>query len=313
MKVFVIGGTGFLGSHLVPELVKKGHEVTVLTRNKNHKKVIHEQGAKSLVGNIADINSFINQLSTQDMIILLAMPGVHPGRRIRKKAFRYLKKLTKIFYNNALHLGWKYDCPVILTQEASYITGEDEVADESWPVKRLGLARSKEDIDNVIANGKQAGIKTIQMLPAQIYGNGGVFKSVMVEWVAEGKFHIIGNGKNYIPRIHVEDLADAYVMAVEKQPVGEQFIIADDQACTVREFMNELAGQLNVKRPKNIPQFLVRLRMNKLLYEQTVMNCRVRNQHAKEVLGWSPQFPSYKEGLADTVKKIRAAEQKQSS
>ena len=310
MKVFIIGGTGFLGSHLVPKLVEQGHEVTVLTRNKNHKKIIHQQGAKSLVGDIGDINSFMSHLSPQDLIILLAMPGVHPGRKIRKKAFRYLKKVTKVFYNNALHLGWKFNCPVILTQEASYITGNNEVADERWPLRRLGLARSKEDIDNVIANGQNAGIQTIQMLPAQIYGNGGVFKNIMVQWVQQGKFHIIGNGNNYIPRIHVEDLADAYVKAAEKLPVGDKFIIADDQACTVKEFMNELADLLGAKRPRTIPVFMVQMRMKKIKYEQALMNCRVSNRHAKETLGWTPRFPGYKEGLKDVVATIKA-EQKQ--
>ncbi|MCL4516790.1 MAG: hypothetical protein M1379_14585 [Firmicutes bacterium] len=48
------------------------------------------------------------------------------------------------------------------------------------------------------------------MLPGQIYGPGGLFQT-MYGWMKEGKYRVIGSGKNYIPKIHVEDCAEAYV------------------------------------------------------------------------------------------------------
>ena len=52
MRVFVIGGTGFLGTHLVPRLQKQGHEVTILTRSREKASKLENLGIKVVVGDL---------------------------------------------------------------------------------------------------------------------------------------------------------------------------------------------------------------------------------------------------------------------
>jgi nucleoside-diphosphate-sugar epimerase len=104
----------------------------------------------------------------------------------------------------------------------------------------------------------------------------------------------------------VEDCAEAYVKVLEKMPLGERFIVADDGPCTSREFADHMADCMNVPRPKSVPGFIVRIVLGELLYETVTMNCRVSNAKAKKYLDWEPEYPTYREGLPVTVRRLEA-------
>jgi nucleoside-diphosphate-sugar epimerase len=126
----------------------------------------------------------------------------------------------------------------------------------------------------------------------------------MYEWMKKGKYRIVGSGANYIPRIHVEDCAEAYVRVLEKKPIGERFIIADDGPCTVREFADCMAKNMNVPKPKSVPGLIIRAGLGKLMYETITMNCRVSNAKAKKFLDWAPKYSTYREGLPAAIRNL---------
>ena len=80
MKVLVIGGTGFLGTHLILKLQKQGHEVTILTRSREKASDLESLGTKVVVGDLLQPESFMHALSPQDAVISVAMPDIRPGR-----------------------------------------------------------------------------------------------------------------------------------------------------------------------------------------------------------------------------------------
>lgn len=304
MRVFIIGGAGFLGTYLVPELFRRGHEVTVLTRSRDKLERIERSGAHGVVGDILNPESFSSEVSPCDLVIFIAMPSVKIGRLSRRE-FKHLRALTTTYFSNAIDITRKIKIPIILTSGTSFHSGAKKIFTESDPVQRFGMAKIGKQTDILIKQVLKAGNPPlIQMLPAQIYGNGGIFLGAMYKRMKEGKYRIIGTGENHIPRIHVKDLAKAYVQAVETMPLGERFIIADDGTCTVREFMNHMAECMRVKKPGTIPPFLVKMVMGRLIYETLMMNCIVSNEKAKHVLGWKPDFPTYREGLPEVIKEI---------
>jgi nucleoside-diphosphate-sugar epimerase len=137
-----------------------------------------------------------------------------------------------------------------------------------------------------------------------MYGNGGMFKTHMVQWILEGKFKIIGNGNNHIPRIHVEDCTNGYIQAVRHLPLGEKFILADDYSCTVNEFTNYLTDNLNINRCGHFPTLPVRLLKGSLTLKTILMDCKVSNRKAKVELDWQLKYPTYKEGLQEVLKDL---------
>jgi 2-alkyl-3-oxoalkanoate reductase len=305
MKIFVIGGTGLVGSYLLPRLIKDGNEVYPLTRDKTKIDKIRNLGAFGILGDIRNPVSFKNNLPNNlDIIVLLAMPSVKPGHRMTRKTKEELRKETNDFFRNSMDLAIQYNIPIILPGGTSYKTEKDQIADETWPILRIGLTEIGKDTDQMVNNAiKMNNPKVIQLVYGKIYGNGGLFR-FMYDMMKKGRSRIIGDGENYIPNIHATDAASAIIKAIEKMPLGEKFIIADDTPVTQKDFTTFMAEIMNKKKPGHIPGFIIKLILGKDFYEVIRMNCKVSNAKAKSILGWNPEFQSYKEGLIETIREI---------
>lgn len=295
MKIVHIGGTGFLGSRIVKKLIAKNYEVTIITRNPQKQMSFDKSKVSFIKADILDLDT-INLSGKYDVLVYTAMPPFRPGR-ISRKSFLCIENITKNYIKNTFAFAKKLSCPLILTLGASYETDNNQVADESWPICRKGIALLGQFYDKFSEEIKNKNeIPLIEMLPSQIYGNGGKF-SMFLKMAAKGRLVILGDGRNCIPRIHVDDCAEAFVLAIEKLPVGKRFIISDDCPVTVKEFMKYFAVEFNVKLLLQIPTFLIKLFIGKYLTETLTMNTIVSNEHAKTELGWTLKYPTYKEGL----------------
>lgn len=306
MKILIIGGTGLVGSYLLPRLVEKGNEVFALTRNKDKIERINQLGAFGLLGDIRNPQDFKSNLPDKlDIIVLLAMPSVKPGQRMTKKRKEELRKETNDFFRNSMDLAIDFNIPIILPSGTSFKTKNNEIADETWPILRIGLTEIGKDTDEMVNQAiKTQNPKVIQLLYGKIYGNGGLF-SFMYNMMDKGRSKIIGKGDNCIPNIHASDAASAIIKAIEKLPIGEKFIIADDTAVTQKDFTIYMAKLMNKKQPGHIPAFIIKLVLGNDFYEIISLNCKVSNSKAKRLLNWKPEYPSYKEGLEETIKEMK--------
>jgi 2-alkyl-3-oxoalkanoate reductase len=299
MKILQIGGTGFLGSHIVRKLIERNHDLTIITRNPNNEMPFDKLKVKFIKGDILQLDK-LEIADKFDVVVYTAMVPFKPSR-ISDKKFKELEIITKKYFQNTIELTKKLACPLILTSGASFETIGDEVADENWPIARKGMAALGKCYDEMISDIKtKNSIPLIEMLPAQIYGNGGMFDK-MISMAKNGKIVLLGGGKNYLPRIHVNDCADAYVLAIEKLPFGQRFIICDDENVRVKDFMLYLAKIFNAKKVITIPKFVLRLVIGKHIFHTLTMNTKVSNELIKKELGWKPKYPTYREGLKTLI------------
>jgi 2-alkyl-3-oxoalkanoate reductase len=306
MKIFIIGGTGLVGSYLLQGLIEKGNEVFALTRTEDKIERINKLGAYGILGDIRNPQAFKSDLPDKlDIIVLLAMPSVKPGHRMTKKRKEELKNETNDFFRNSMDLAIQYNIPIILPSGTSFRTENDEIADETWPILRIGLTEIGEDTDEMVHQAiENQNPKVIQLLYGKIYGNGGLFR-FMYDMMERGRSKIIGKGDNCIPNIHASDAASAIIKVIEKLPIGEKFIIADDTAVSQKDFTIYMAELMDKKRPGHIPAFIIRLVLGKDFYEIIRLNCKVSNAKAKRLLDWKPKYPSYKVGLEETIKEMK--------
>jgi len=303
MKVLILGGTGLLGSFLVPKMLARGYDVSVLSRNLTALSKLEDQGVNGILGDLLEPEAFISSLTLQDVVVSIAMP-LEFGRMSRKR-FELIRERTTKFTCSALDIGRKLECPIIFTLGTSYRTGSEEVADETWPIERFGLTKAGIDAERLIRDAGADGHPIIQMIPGQIYGPGGMFLE-MYKRLKSGRFGIVGKGDNHIPRIHVEDCAEAFALAIDKLPINESFIVADDTPCTMREFTEFMASCAGMSKPRTIPKILARLVMGKLLVDTMEMDCVVSNDKMKQVLGIELKYPSYREGLPAAIKALES-------
>lgn len=295
MNILLIGGTGFLGSHLVRRLIDRRHEVTIISRNPCHDMLFDKSRVRFIKGDILQADK-IEIPGRVDVLVYTAMIPFKPGK-ISDKKFKELERITGQYFNNTIELAKRLTCPLILTSGASFDTKGNEIADESWPIARKGMAALGRCYDEMIDIIKRdSSIPLIEMLPAQIYGNGGMFGKV-INMAKNGRIVILGGGNNFLPRIHVNDCADAYVLAIEKLPVGKRFIISDNENVRVKDFMLHLAKTFGARKIINIPDPLLRVVTGKHIFNTLTMNTKVSNDLIKRELGWTPNYPSYREGI----------------
>ncbi|MHA2045534.1 MAG: NAD(P)H-binding protein [Candidatus Thorarchaeota archaeon] len=74
MKVLVLGGTGLLGSYLIPKLVARDYTVSVLSRNKAALMKLEEDGVLGVHGDLLEPEKFVPNLTPHDVVVSIAMP-----------------------------------------------------------------------------------------------------------------------------------------------------------------------------------------------------------------------------------------------
>jgi nucleoside-diphosphate-sugar epimerase len=117
------------------------------------------------------------------------------------------------------------------------------------------------------------------------------------EMVRARKFPLVGDGGGVWSFIHIEDAASATLAALEHWTPGEIYNVVDDEPAPVREWLPALAAAIGAPPPRKVPRWVARLMGAHLV----TMMCEVRgasNTKARVELGWTPQWPTWREGFA---------------
>lgn len=156
--------------------------------------------------------------------------------------------------------------------------------DESAPIG-TGRRTARADADNAWL---ELGARVLR-LPG-IYGPG---RSAL-DRVREGKAHRIDLANQVFSRVHVDDIVSAALLTLDA-PAGA-YNISDDLPCSQNRVIEQACALLG--RPLPPLQSLDEADLSPMARAFYAENRRVANGKAKRVLGWSPRFPSYQEGLA---------------
>ena len=126
-----------------------------------------------------------------------------------------------------------------------------------------------------------------------IYGPG---RSAL-DRVRGGKAHRIDLAGQVFSRVHADDIVSAAVLALEA-PAGA-YNISDDLPCSQNEVIEHACALLGLAQPPL--QSLDAAGLSPMARAFYAENRRVANGKAKRVLGWSPRYPTYREGLASLL------------
>lgn len=309
MKVCVFGGAGFIGSRVITRLLNAGHEVVTLVRSQQKGAELAKRGVVIKVGDMRNREDIRKALDGVGIAINAAVPS-YRGRvglgRVRAIAREFNDYVTSIL-EEAKRAG---DIPVIIS-EGTFIWGDsgDGWHDEKSKFSPLGMGRIGElstPYVQKLMEEKKASV--IRIIAAAVYGARGWFEYSMYDLMKKGWYRTFGDGQNVMSFVYIDDLADAYALAVEKQPVGESIAIVDDRPVKMNDFANCLARSMGKPSVGSMPTWIARVLAGKVWVEELTMNHRVRNVKAKEKLGWQPKHPSYEQGIPEAVAEIERAQ-----
>jgi nucleoside-diphosphate-sugar epimerase len=308
MRIFLAGATGALGRRLVPALTSRGHTVVGSTRSAAKAGALRDLGAEPVVLDALDRAAVRAAVAAAkpDAIVhqLTALTG-HADLRRFDRMFAETNRLRTEGTDHLLAAAQDAGVHRFVAQSFTGWTNErtgGPVKTEDDPLdphpaaaSRQTLAAMRELESAVPAAPGLAGIVLrygIFYGPGTGLGTGGD----MLELVRKRRLPVVGGGAGVWSFVHIDDAAQATVLAVESDPTG-LYNVVDDEPAPVRDWLPYLAGAIGAKPPRRVPAWLVR----PLLGEHGVsVMTAIRgssNARAKRDLGWTPAYPSWRQGF----------------
>jgi nucleoside-diphosphate-sugar epimerase len=230
MRFFVTGGTGFIGGHVVRQLLAGGHDVVALVRHVARAGDLESAGAVLAEGDITDRESMREPMRGADGVFHIAA-WYKVGAKDAKVAERINVEGTR----NVLELMRELEIPkgVYTSTVAVFSDTGGNLVDESY--RFHGKHLSEYDRTKYLAHYEVAlpmiekGLPLVIVMPGLIYGpsdHSSVRRS-LVKYL-QGKLPVVPKGAAYC-WAHVEDTARGHVQAMEKGTPGQSYIIAGER------------------------------------------------------------------------------------
>lgn len=261
MKTVITGGCGFIGSHVVDEALKRGHEITVIDNLSTGRleNLAHlKNNVKIVKADISQPGNWIDQLShTDNLIHLAALADIVPSIQ-NPDAYFHSNVLGTLNVLQASHkAGIKRfiyaassSCYGITKQHP---TPETEPIQPEYPyalTKRLG-----EEL--VLHWAKVYKLPSLSLRFFNVYGPrsrtsgtyGAVFGVFLAQKIANKPYTVIGNGKQSRDFTYVTDIAKAVMTAIESNKTAEVYNIGSGASISINR-ITELLGGNRIYIPK---------------------------------------------------------------
>ena len=299
MKALVTGATGFIGSHLCEELIKRGYSVTCLVRETSNLKWIETLDLKLVRGDCTDRESLLNALHYFDYVFHLA--GLTKSCSddaffsINTKGTENL--IEAVAEKNPQLKRFVYISSLSAVGPSKNGTPIDEHAHPS-PVSNYG--RSKLEGEKAILKYKDTIPITI-LRPAAVYGPRDRDFLVLFKMIKKGIFPDLG--KSYYSFLYVDDLIQGIILCTENTDAkGKTYFLSENSFHSNEEVMKVISSVLNAKAIRlKIPKFVIpfcsfigertntgimnRDKMKEFTHSHWICNAR----KAKEEIGFIPR------------------------
>jgi len=261
MKVFVTGGTGFIGRYLIERLLKDGASVKALVRDRNKAEELEKLGVQTVIGDVTDRRSIKGALVDCDLLYHLGNVSRwwFPDKGIY---YRVNVEGTKNILIEALEGGVK---KVIYTSSLAAIRQpHGKITTEEMEHNRdfeSHYGRSKFLAEKeVLSISRKRGLPVVILNPGVVIGPGDLktFGRTIIDLVS-GKLRVISLGDSVIPVVYIDDVIEGHVRAEMKGKPGERYILVGDNVRILDLF--NLVGELTgVPIPdKQMPFSLMKL------------------------------------------------------
>jgi nucleoside-diphosphate-sugar epimerase len=308
MRIFLTGATGAVGRHLVPMLVAEGYEVTGTTRTPGRAEALRAAGAEPVLLDVLDRPAVLDAVGKAEPEVVIHQATALAGAMDLRHFDRFFATTNRL----------RAEGTDTLLEAAGTVGARQLIAQSfaGWPYARTGGPVKTEDdpLDPDPAGNARQTLAAIEHLEAAVTGAPGITGTVLrygafygpgtslargvelAEMVRRRRFPIVGSGAGIFSFCHIEDAAAATAAAV-RTGAGGIFNVVDDEPARVSEWLPVLAQVLRGPRPRRVPAWLAR---GLLGGQGTVMMTSARgasNAKAKRELGWTPAYPSWRDGF----------------
>lgn len=304
MRILVTGATGFVGRAVTLALLANSHDVLALVRSPGKAADLEAAGAALAVGDMLRPDTFVPRVGEVDAVVHTAQYGTS-GRLTRAKLEQVKaadETMTKALAQRCLEQRKRF---VYTSGCFNYGDHGDTWITEVTPETPSPLGEGHHDLTRYLLDRhQQSGLEVVILAPGFVYGPGGLFKTSFYDTLKKGQLRVFGKGHNYWSPVHVDDLARAYVQAVERDVSGEVVNVVDDEPLRLRELVDAFTDAAGRPRVGTISPWMLKLIIGGPLVESLTTSFRVRNEKAEQVLGWTPEFRSFRNGISQVLQQL---------
>jgi nucleoside-diphosphate-sugar epimerase len=303
MRVFLAGATGVIGSSLVPQLLKAGHEVTAMTRSVLRAAQLEAVGADPVVCDVFDAEgvraamaaaspeAVIHQLTALPARLDWSNPNLFDANnRVRTEG-------TRILVDAALATGARR----VVAQSVAFayeptgdrVKREDAALFTDAPPPIGGVVAAIVKLERVVTG--TPGIEGVVLRYGMLYGPGTSYDRLgaTAADIIAARVQLVEGATGLYSWLHVEDAASAAVAALERGAPGI-YNVVDDEPAPQPEWLPVLAQALRADPPAAAetlpPPYTLEMSLR-----------GASNAKAKRELGWRPQYATWREGFAASL------------
>ena len=322
MKALVTGANGFTGSHLVKALELRGSRVVAFVRKSSNLSRLADSQAQLVYGDITDRNALQDAMTGVDTVfhtaayVELGLVNAAEMQRVNVEGTRAVLEVakesgvSKVVYCSTVGIygntGGKVINETFVRTQTDFSSAYDSTKYEAQQI-----------VDRLAAQG----LPVVSVMPSGIFGADDPHFAPVMQAFLKGRLKLWAGGDRITGIVHVDDLAQAMILAAEKAKSGEHYILSAGDLST-REMFEILSLATGIPVPHEAPKPLVRLAGNILdpigrllkwqpplsrervhyVYDRCV---RVDATKAMQELGWKPRPVS--QTLEEIVKTMAEA------
>jgi nucleoside-diphosphate-sugar epimerase len=296
-RVFLTGGTGYIGSAVLDAAIRGGHQVTAIVRDPEKVTRVEGRGATGLLAGLDTPKRYMDAALEADVVIHAAIEYSPRGVTLERDFLdRLLPALeasgeskTFIYTSGIWVLG---PAPDPVDETAALVPAEQS----AWRVPHEQLVQSAMSMS----------LRTVVIRPGIVYGGGRGIVSDLLKDALNGLVRVIGPGTNHWPCVYDRDLGELYIRLAETPEASGVFHANDEADETVNDIVEAIAGHL-AQRPdvRHMPLEEARAKMGAYA-DALALDQKVRSPRARG-MGCSPSLRSVSGNVARLFEEYRNA------
>jgi uncharacterized protein len=307
MRIFLMGGTGLVGSRLIKRLHERQDDVVLLTRRPNVGRDKWNNACHIIDGNPMDAGPWMHAAGDCDAIVNLTGEGIF-SRRWNAAFVQLLRDSRVKSTENAVKaLANKPRTPTGAAKvlvNASAIGyygphGDEELAEDSQPGDDL-MAHLCEAWENAARAAETLGVRMVRVrIGVVLDKEGGALKQMMMPFKMFMGGPVGLGGRQYVSWIHHDDMVGLLLLALDHSQCQGPMNATAPNPVTNKEFAKALGRALHRPSFMPTPKLMLRLALGKVAAVVTTGQ-RVVPKKALE-LGYAFKFPAIGAAMADVV------------
>lgn len=298
LKSLVIGATGYIGNVVAERLLAKGHTVLAGTRSEVGAGKLRKQGLEPLFADIEQPESIAQKLADIDLVVYVAYAYNNEKNAIQElqSGTSHLTPILQAMSNSGKTF--------ILTSGTGVVGDSIDIVyseDTPLPETTSPITLMRRNLESEVSAAARLGVRTIVLRPPTVYGRGGSFvvPRYLMDYALKHResVYVEGTENNKRSAVHVDDLADLFLLAFEKAEPGELFNTAAETGVRTIDIAESISRAVGMNgRTRAVP-----LEEARDIFGHWgvwwAQNNQCTGEKARNVLGWNPHRPSLLEEI----------------